>query len=41
MKLPSAAKTRTWPGDHVILFVTDRRKVKQVQRLFQPTALFF
>ncbi|WP_019625975.1 Trk system potassium transporter TrkA [Thioalkalivibrio sp. ALJT] len=28
-------------GDHVILFVTDRRKVKQVQRLFQPTALFF
>ena len=28
-------------GDHVILFVTDRRKVKQVQRLFQPSALFF
>ncbi|MGM0552249.1 MAG: Trk system potassium transporter TrkA [Pseudomonadota bacterium] len=28
-------------GDHVILFVTDRRKVQQVQRLFQPSALFF
>ncbi|WP_018864632.1 MULTISPECIES: Trk system potassium transporter TrkA [Thioalkalivibrio] len=28
-------------GDHVILFLTDRRKVKQVQRLFQPSALFF
>lgn len=28
-------------GDHVILFLTDRRKVKQVQRLFQPSPLFF
>jgi len=28
-------------GDHVILFLTDRRRVKQVQRLFQPTPLFF
>ncbi|WP_019570212.1 MULTISPECIES: Trk system potassium transporter TrkA [unclassified Thioalkalivibrio] len=28
-------------GDHVILFLTDRGKVKQVQRLFQPSPLFF
>jgi trk system potassium uptake protein len=28
-------------GDHVILFLTDRGRVKAVQRLFQPGARFF
>ena len=28
-------------GDHAILFLTDRRQVAAVQRLFQPSPLFF
>jgi len=28
-------------GDHAILFLTDRDRVKAVQRLFQPRASFF
>jgi trk system potassium uptake protein TrkA len=32
---------RIEPDDHVIMFLMDKRKIEQVERLFQPSAIFF